>query len=427
MPEAGWCASYDDLAAFPGLDAVYVATPNSLHAACARLYLAAGVAVLCEKPFAVTGPEAEAVIATARESGALCAEGMWTLHFPAVRAMLELVAGGDLGTVTRVEASFGCEFGPEDVAGNFGKTEMGGGALLDIGVYPVALAFAVARALGHDPATAAAPAVRAATATLLPTGVDGETEVELVFSLPQAQGSAGKGAAAAAAPTGPAAASPSAGAGAASAGAGAGASAGPGAGAGAGADAGSGGGESGGIVGASAASDTAGERVLTCVCRASALRDMPNEAWVYGTRGKCCLPAPFWAPDRLLVYPAIGTNTPAGSEAGAGAEAATAGSDSVAGAGTNAGGAAGGEAACTAGEDACTSHSFPLPGRAPAATCAENFDNTRGMAYQIIAVQEALAAGKRECTAVSHASTLAVMRVLDAVRSRVGVVFPQDA
>ena len=172
IPPSGWCASYEDLARCRGLDAVYIATPNALHAPCARLFLSAGLAVLCEKPFAVTAAEAAAVLAAARTSRALCAEGMWTLHFPAVRALLRLAAAGALGCVTRVEASFGCEFGAEDLEGNFGKREMGGGALLDIGVYTVALAVAVARAVGHDVDNGAGPEVRTASATLLPSGVD---------------------------------------------------------------------------------------------------------------------------------------------------------------------------------------------------------------------------------------------------------------
>ena len=153
--------SYDALLRDPEVEVVYVATPHTLHAENTLAALQAGKHVLCEKPFTINAQQAEQVIQAARAAGKFVMEGMWTRCFPVVREIVRRIQTGELGEVRYLQADFG--FRPEfNPASRLFAPELGGGALLDVGVYPVALAFL---ALG-------APKQVISHATLGATGVD---------------------------------------------------------------------------------------------------------------------------------------------------------------------------------------------------------------------------------------------------------------
>lgn len=132
-------ASYEALAADPDLDAIYVATPHPFHAANCITCLEAGKAVLCEKPFTINAAELEAVVALAREQRLFLMEGMWSRFMPATVKLRELLASGVIGDVNIVDIDFGfrAPFNPEH---RLFAPELGGGALLDIGIYSLSFA-----------------------------------------------------------------------------------------------------------------------------------------------------------------------------------------------------------------------------------------------------------------------------------------------
>ncbi len=141
-------ASYAALADDPDVDVVYVATPHVFHKENSILCLEAGKAVLCEKPLTINARQAEDVIACARQHGLFLMEAMWTRFLPATCKLRELLADGAVGEVRIVKADF-CfrtEWNPQ---GRLLNPELGGGALLDVGIYPVSLASMV---LGGPPA-----------------------------------------------------------------------------------------------------------------------------------------------------------------------------------------------------------------------------------------------------------------------------------
>ncbi|WP_165985720.1 Gfo/Idh/MocA family protein [Streptomyces sp. YIM 98790] len=134
--------SWEEMAADRELDVVYVATPQTGHAAATRLFLRAGVPVLCEKPFTLSEAEARPLVDLARERGVFLMEAMWTYCNPVIRKMTELLADGAIGEVRAVHADFGLP-GPFPPGHRLLDPARGGGALLDLGVYPVSLAHLV--------------------------------------------------------------------------------------------------------------------------------------------------------------------------------------------------------------------------------------------------------------------------------------------
>lgn len=130
--------SYQELLADPSVDVVYVATPHSGHYSVAKDALLAGKAVLCEKPLTVTLAAAEELVALARRQGVFLMEAMWTRFNPLVRRMRQLIADGFVGQIRSIHADFGALF-PTDLAHRGWDPLLGGGSLLDLGVYPVAL------------------------------------------------------------------------------------------------------------------------------------------------------------------------------------------------------------------------------------------------------------------------------------------------
>ncbi|MGW5650314.1 Gfo/Idh/MocA family protein [Streptomyces humi] len=130
---------WESLARDEDVDVVYVATPHSAHRAAAGLCLEAGRNVLCEKAFTVNGREAEELVALAKEHDRFLMEAMWTYCNPLVRRLTALVGDGAIGEVRTVQADFGLE-GPFPPAHRLRDPALGGGALLDLGVYPVSFA-----------------------------------------------------------------------------------------------------------------------------------------------------------------------------------------------------------------------------------------------------------------------------------------------
>ncbi|MDH6519495.1 putative dehydrogenase [Streptomyces sp. SAI-208] len=121
------------------IDVVYVATPHAAHRAAAGLCLAAGRNVLCEKAFTLNAREAEELVGLAREHGRFLMEAMWMYCNPLVRRLKALVDDGAIGEVRTVQADFGLA-GPFPPAHRLRDPAQGGGALLDLGVYPVSFA-----------------------------------------------------------------------------------------------------------------------------------------------------------------------------------------------------------------------------------------------------------------------------------------------
>ncbi len=132
-------ASYQELVADPQVDAIYVATPHPMHREDAILCLEGGKAVLCEKPFAVNHGELERVIAVARTARVFLMEAMWTRFLPTMVRVREWIAGGAIGDPRMLSADFGFRC-PWDPASRLLDPALAGGALLDVGVYTVALA-----------------------------------------------------------------------------------------------------------------------------------------------------------------------------------------------------------------------------------------------------------------------------------------------
>lgn len=127
--------SYDELLADPDVDAIYVSVPNSLHVEWTIRALDAGKHVLCEKTFACRAADAESAFDAAERNGRLLTEGFMWRHHPQVAKLLDLVAGGAIGEVRALCASFsGAVFGPHDIRL---KPELDGGALTDVGCYCV--------------------------------------------------------------------------------------------------------------------------------------------------------------------------------------------------------------------------------------------------------------------------------------------------
>jgi predicted dehydrogenase len=163
--------SYEALVADPGVDAVYVATPHPMHRPHTLLALAAGKAVLCEKPFAVNAGEAREMAAEARRRRLFLMEAMWTRFLPALVRTRELLAAGRIGEVRLLQADFGFR-AALDPGHRLFAPSLAGGSLMDVGVYLVSLAFFV---IGR------APSRVVSLAHLGQTGVDEQAAAVLAW------------------------------------------------------------------------------------------------------------------------------------------------------------------------------------------------------------------------------------------------------
>ena len=156
----------DGLLADPAVDVVYIATPHPLHREQALAAIAAGKHVLIEKPIAMSADEAREILDAARAAGVLATEAMWTRYLPQADVIRQVIDSGVLGDIALVRADFGfaMPYLPENRMWN---PELGGGALLDAGVYPISFASSV---IG-------APDRIVALGTTAPTGVDSSANI----------------------------------------------------------------------------------------------------------------------------------------------------------------------------------------------------------------------------------------------------------
>jgi predicted dehydrogenase len=164
-------SSYEALAADPGVDVIYVATPHPFHHANARLALEGGKHVLVEKPFTMTATEAQDLVDIASERGLVILEAMWTRWLPHMVRIREIIAAGTLGDVRTVLADHNQNL-PDDPKHRINDPDLGGGALLDLGIYPVSLASDIF----GEPSSVAA--ISSPTAS---TGVDRQTAILLGY------------------------------------------------------------------------------------------------------------------------------------------------------------------------------------------------------------------------------------------------------
>jgi dihydrodiol dehydrogenase / D-xylose 1-dehydrogenase (NADP) len=129
-------ASYDALANDPAVDVIYIATPHIFHHENMLLCLNAGKHVLCEKAFTINAHEAEAAINLARQKNLFLMEAMWTRFIPAIQQLREWVQAGKIGEVQHIRANFHHHLG-YDPSSRIFDPALGGGALLDLGIYPL--------------------------------------------------------------------------------------------------------------------------------------------------------------------------------------------------------------------------------------------------------------------------------------------------
>jgi predicted dehydrogenase len=156
--------SYSELCADPSVDAIYVSTPHPGHHDATLMAIAAGKAVLVEKPFAIDAASSLEMITAARSAGVFLMEAMWTRWLPHIVRVREVLAAGTLGEIQYVTAEHGQWF-PSDPSHRLFAPSLGGGALLDLGIYPISFAHMV---LG-------VPSAITARSTPAFTGVDATT------------------------------------------------------------------------------------------------------------------------------------------------------------------------------------------------------------------------------------------------------------
>lgn len=156
--------SYEDLAADPEVDVIYIATPHPMHHANALLALNAGKHVLVEKSFTMNAREAQDIVDLAAGKGLVALEAMWTRFLPHMVRIREIVAEGTIGEVRKVVAGHNQSL-PTDPAHRLNDPALGGGALLDLGIYPISFAVDI---LGT-------PSAIRASASMTATGVDRQT------------------------------------------------------------------------------------------------------------------------------------------------------------------------------------------------------------------------------------------------------------
>jgi predicted dehydrogenase len=130
--------SYQALAEDPDVDVVYVATPQSRHAEDVLMLLRAGKHVLCEKPFALNEKQARQMVDEARQRGRFLMEAIWSRFLPAYRSLVDVVGSGRIGQPLLVEADFGFRR-PVEPEHRLFRADLGGGGLLDLGIYPLQL------------------------------------------------------------------------------------------------------------------------------------------------------------------------------------------------------------------------------------------------------------------------------------------------
>ncbi len=163
-------SSYEALVHDEDVDVVYIATVNNLHRDHSILCLEAGKAVLCEKPFTTNAAEAREVIEAARRKRVFCMEAMWMRFVPLMSRLREIIASGTIGEVRMVTADLGFT-APSEKTNRFFSPELGGGAMLDLGIYPLSFVYFL---LGR-------PASVCTQASIGDTGVDEQAAAILTY------------------------------------------------------------------------------------------------------------------------------------------------------------------------------------------------------------------------------------------------------
>ena len=158
--------SYEELVADPTVDAIYVATPHPSHKENVITALNAGKPVLCEKPFAVNAHEAREMVAAAEKNGVALMEAMWARFLPHYADVREIIASGVLGQILTVQADHGQRLADRNIP-RLVEPSLAGGALLDLGIYPVSFAHMI---LGN-------PEKITASTVLTDKGVDAQTSM----------------------------------------------------------------------------------------------------------------------------------------------------------------------------------------------------------------------------------------------------------
>jgi predicted dehydrogenase len=164
--------SYEALAADPGVDAIYISTPHPFHYDNAKLVLGAGKHVLVEKPFTLNAKEAREIVELAAEKNLVVLEAMWTRWLPHMVRIHEIIAAGTLGDVRTVIADHD-QLLPSDPKHRILNPDLGGGALLDLGIYPVSFAWDI---FGKP------TSITAISTAAKSTGVDRQTAILLGYA-----------------------------------------------------------------------------------------------------------------------------------------------------------------------------------------------------------------------------------------------------
>lgn len=130
--------SYEELAADKDIDVIYIATPHVCHYENTLLCLEKEKAVLCEKPFAMNEKEVSKMVSKSREKNIFLMEALWTRFLPAIKKAIELIELGVIGEIVHIKSDFGYK-AEYDPGWRLFNQSLGGGSLLDIGIYPVFL------------------------------------------------------------------------------------------------------------------------------------------------------------------------------------------------------------------------------------------------------------------------------------------------
>ena len=158
--------SYEELVADPQVDAIYVATPHPAHKENVILALNAGKPVLCEKPFAVNADEAQQMVDAAHKNGVALMEAMWARFLPHYAQVRKIIQSGVLGKIHTIQADHGQRLADQNIP-RLVEPSLAGGALLDLGIYPVSFAHMI---LGN-------PSKITSSAVLTDKGVDAQTSM----------------------------------------------------------------------------------------------------------------------------------------------------------------------------------------------------------------------------------------------------------
>ena len=162
--------SYEEMVKDENVDVIYVATPHSCHFENTMLCFKNNKSVLCEKPMGLDSHQVKEMIKEARSRNLFLMEGMWTRFIPAIKKLMELLQQNSIGDIQSLEADFGfkADFDPE--ARLFNK-KLGGGSLMDVGIYPIYLSLLT---LGY-------PTDMSAVAPMTETDVDGSCSMQFAY------------------------------------------------------------------------------------------------------------------------------------------------------------------------------------------------------------------------------------------------------